>query len=86
MASGIFTTGFTKEEVLQIQAKAKKMVMDGKTVMSWGDSGTTVTKQFPIDVKEVLIECAYALKILDPETYGSPITRTRPQFNGARFS
>lgn len=70
MAQGLFTTGFSVAEVLQIQAKAKEMLMEGKTTMAWGDSGSTVSKQYPMPVKEVLEECAYALRVLDPATYG----------------
>jgi hypothetical protein len=69
MAHGLFITGFTVAEVLQIQAKAKQMLLEGKTVMSWGDSGTSVSKQFPMSVKETLEECAHALRVLDPATY-----------------
>jgi hypothetical protein len=69
MAQGLFTTGFTVAEVLAIQSRAKQMLMEGKTVMSWGDSGTSVTKQFPLTVKETLQECAFALRVLDPATY-----------------
>lgn len=70
MAQGLFVTGFSVAEVLQIQAKAKELLVEGKTVMAWGDSGSTVSKQFPMTVKEVLEECAYALRVLDPATYG----------------
>lgn len=70
MAQGLFITGFTVAEVLSIQEKAKQMLMEGKTVMSWGDSGTSVSKQFPMTVKETLEECAHALRVLDPATYG----------------
>jgi hypothetical protein len=70
MAQGLFITGFSVAEVLQIQSKAKELLLEGKTVMAWGDSGSTVTKQFPMPVKEVLEECAYALRVLDPATYG----------------
>ena len=70
MAQGLFVTGFTVAEVLQIQAKAKEFLMEGKTLMAWQDSGSTATKQFPMPVKEVLEECAYALRVLDPATYG----------------
>ena len=69
MAQGLFVTGFTVADVLAIQSKAKQMIMEGKTIMSWGDSGTSVTKQFPMTVKETLVECAYALGVLDPATY-----------------
>ena len=70
MAQGLFVTGFSVAEVLQIQAKAKEMLVEGKTVMAWGDSGSSVNKQFPMTVKEVLEECSYALRALDPATYG----------------
>ena len=70
MAQGLFTTGFSVAEVLQIQAKAKEMLLEGKTLMQWGDSGSTAVKQFTMPVKEVLEECACALRVLDPATYG----------------
>lgn len=70
MAQGLFTVGFTVAEVLSIQAKAKKMLMEGKTLMSWGDSGSNASKQFPMTVKETLEECAHALRVLAPGTYG----------------
>ena len=70
MAQGLFTTGFTVAEVLQIQSKAKELLLEGKTVMAWGDSGSTVSKQFPMSVKEVLDECKFALRVLDPASYG----------------
>ena len=34
-AKGLFTRGFTEGEVKQIQATAKKMLLEGKTLMSW---------------------------------------------------
>lgn len=70
MAQGLFITGFSVAEVLQIQSKAKEMLIEGKTIIAWGDSGSTVSKQFPMTVKEVLEECAFALRVLDPATYG----------------
>jgi hypothetical protein len=70
MAQGLFITGFSVAEVLQIQSKAKEMLVEGKTLMQWGDSGSTAVKQFAMPVKEVLEECAYALHVLAPETYG----------------
>ncbi len=70
MARGLFIVGFTVAEVLQIQAKAKEMLLEGKTLMSWGESGSTAGKQFAMPVSEVLEECAHALPLLDPETHG----------------
>jgi len=75
MARGLFVIGFTAAEVLQIQAKAKEMLHEGKTLMSWGESGSTATKQFAMPIREVLEECAHALPILDPETFGRPPRR-----------
>ena len=70
MAQGLFIVGFTVEEVQAIQAKAKQLLLEGKTIMSWSDSGSSVTKQFALTVRETLEECAHALRILDPATYG----------------
>ena len=69
--TGIFTTGFTIEEVQAIQSRAKALLLEGKTIMSWADNGTSTSKQFVMPVKEVLAECAYALRKLDPYTYGT---------------
>jgi len=72
MARGLFVTGFTVSEVLAIQRKAKDLLLEGKTLMNWSDSGTSAGKQFTMPVSEVLEECAYALRRLDPDTYGTP--------------
>ena len=70
MARGLFITGFTVAEVLAIQQRAKSLLMEGKTIMNWNDAETSVSKQFTMPVDQVLEECAYALKVLDPATYG----------------
>jgi len=70
MAKGLFTIGFTVAEIIAIQAKAKQFLLEGKTLMAWGESGSTATKQFPMTVAETLDECAHALRVLDPQTYG----------------
>ena len=75
MALGLFIVGFTVAEVVLIQSKAKQMLMEGKTLMSWADGGSNATRQFAMPVKEVLEECAFALRTLDPESYG-PRRRT----------
>ena len=72
MARGLFITGFTVAEVLAIQRRAKELLLEGKTVMNWNDADTSVSKQFPMTVSEVLEECGHALRILDPATYGKP--------------
>ena len=72
MARGLFITGFTISEVLAIQQRAKDMLMEGKTLMSWNEAGSSATKQFTLPVDQVLEECAHALRVLDPATYGRP--------------
>lgn len=83
MAQGLFTTGFTVAEVRAIQEKAKQLVLEQKTIMQWGEGGTSIQKQFPMSPEKVLEECRYALRRLDPETYGRNITRTRVSFEEA---
>ncbi|MBP7948908.1 MAG: hypothetical protein KA004_04570 [Verrucomicrobiales bacterium] len=79
MARGLFITGFTIVEVLAIQARAKALILEGKTIMNWNDADTSVSKQFTMPVDQVLEECAHALRALDPDTYG------RNRIAGASF-
>lgn len=70
-AKGLFTRGFTEGEVKQIQATAKKMLLEGKTLMSWNDGSTSVSKQFAMPVADVLDECAYALRYFERQAQAS---------------
>lgn len=74
MAKGLFTT-FPLAEVLAIQAKAKALVLEGKTLMGYADSGTSATRSFSMPPAEVLEECDYALRLLDPTMYGPAVAR-----------
>lgn len=75
MAKGLFIN-FTKEEVLAIQATAKALLLQGKTIMNYADSGTSAGKQFTMPIDQVLDECNYALLTLDPEnTQGARLIR-----------
>lgn len=69
-AKGLFTRGFTKAEVEKILASAKAQLMEGKTIMSWNDGGTSVTKQQVMPVTEVLEECQYALRYFERQETG----------------
>ena len=69
-AQGLFITGFTLDEVLAIQAQAKKDVLAGRDITSYGDGGKNVGKTRNLPVGQILAECAEALKALDPTTYG----------------
>lgn len=78
-AKGLFVRGFTADEVKAIQAKAKALLLEGKTIMSWNDGGgASVTKQMVMPVAEVLEECAYALKRLEPSSSSTPGENTAP--------
>jgi hypothetical protein len=63
-------------DIKEIVATALALLKQGKTMMEYGDSGTSVVKQFPMDINTVLIEARYALMVKDPQTYGS-IDRVR---------
>ena len=82
MARGLFIIGFTVSEVLAIQRRAKEFLLEGKTIMNWNDADTSVAKQFTMPVDQVLEECAHALRILDPATYGKPRTVAVSQVSG----
>jgi hypothetical protein len=73
MASGLFI-GLTECELLDIKAKAVAMITEGKTLMSYSDSGSSASKQFAMPPKEMLAEAMFALSRLDPATYGRRTT------------
>ena len=73
MASGIFI-GITECELLDIMAKALAMITEGKTLMSYSDSGSSASKQFAMRPKEMMQEAMFALSRLDPATYGRRVT------------
>ena len=53
----MFVTGFNVSEVLAIQQRAKALLLEGKTIMNWNDAETSASKQFVMEVGEVLEEC-----------------------------
>jgi len=79
-ASGIFI-GLAESDILAIRDKAVAMLKEGKTIMSYSDSGTNVNKQFVMPVKDVMLECKMALQQLDPETYGQRRTVIRSNWD-----
>ena len=78
-ATGCFLI-LSQNRIEQIADKAAELLLEGKTMMSYSDSGTTVNKQFPMDVQQTLIEARYALQVKDPNKYGA-IDRVRV-YNG----
>lgn len=79
MAQGLFVVGFTIDEVLAIQAKAKANLTAGVTQTSWTVGEASSGSVQPMGTVEVLDECRYALQQLDPVTYPK-ITRLKCDF------
>ena len=73
MASGLFI-GLTECELLDIKAKAVALITEGKTLMSYSDSGSSASRQMVMPAREMLAESLFALSRLDPATYGTRTT------------
>ena len=70
MASGIFI-GLEECELLAIRSKAVALITEGKTLMSYSDSGSSASRSFVMPAKEMLAESAFALYQLDPQQYAA---------------
>lgn len=70
----------TQAQIEAIRDKAVEQLTAGRVVMSYSDSGTSVSKSWPMDIQSVLVECRYALQVKDPQQYGA-IDRVRV-YNG----
>ena len=70
MARGLFI-GLTEDELLAIRAKAVTAITTGLNVVSYSDSGSSVSKQWALSPKEMLDEVGYALFQFDPQTYAA---------------
>ena len=69
-AQGLFI-GLTEDELLAIRAKAVSAIIQGLNIVSYSDSGSSVSKQWAIPPKDMLAEANYALYLLDPQQYAS---------------
>ena len=69
-ATGIFTI-LSVQDIEDIVARAVALLKEGKTMMEYTDSGTSVVKGWPIDITTVLVEARYALQLKDPQKYGA---------------
>ena len=63
-AEGIFV-GLPRATIEKMRDKAVELILQGKTIMSYGDGVNNASKQFAMPPKEVLQECRYALDKLD---------------------
>ncbi len=70
MAQGLFI-GLTECELLAIKERAVALITEGKTLMSYSDSGSSASRQMVLPAKEMLSEALFALSRLDPATYGA---------------
>lgn len=69
-AQGLFI-GLTEDELLAIRAKAVAAITQGLNVVSYSDSGSSVSKQWALPPKDMLAEANYALYLLDPQQYAN---------------
>jgi hypothetical protein len=63
-AIGIFV-GLPRATIEQLRDKAVALILEGKTIMSYGDGVTNASKQFAMPPQDMLNEAKYALLLLD---------------------
>ena len=69
MPSVDYSVGFTREEVEDILAIHKTELR--KTLASWSDSGSSVTRRRVDEIHVVIAACQDALRLLAPAEYPS---------------
>jgi hypothetical protein len=70
MAKGLFI-GLTEDELLAIKAKAVAAITQGLNVVSYSDSGSSVSKQWALPPAQMLEEACHALYVLDSQQYAA---------------
>lgn len=79
MAKGIFV-GLSESDLVAIRDTAVADIKSGRVITSYSDSGTSVSKQYAMPPKEMLGEAMYALRQLDPDTYGKAVRVIRTDY------
>ena len=74
-SSGIFI-GLTECELLAIRTKAVEAIIEGKNLMSYSDSGSSASKSWAMQPKEMLAEAQLALGLLDSQQYPGSVRMT----------
>jgi len=69
MSAVDYSIGFTREEVLEILDAHKAELK--KTLASWSDSGSSVTKRRIDEIHVVIAACQDALRKIAPAEFGS---------------
>lgn len=70
MATGLFIT-LSEAQLLKLRDNAFANLDAGTMVVSWSDSGTSVSHQISMNTERVLDEVNYALRSRWPDTYGA---------------
>jgi hypothetical protein len=70
MAKGLLI-GLNEDDLLAIRAKAVAAITQGLNVVSYSDSGSSVTKSWALKPDVMLDEANHALYILDPQQYAA---------------
>lgn len=60
----------SEQDILKIRETAMKLAREGKTTMQWSGEGVESTKQWVMDIENVLIETRIFLKTKNPAKYG----------------
>jgi len=83
--TGIFREGFSLAEVEGMLAIAKETFINngGEQIVSWSSAGNQATTRLTLTAAEMIKECVYALKLLDPENYPPDVERTAVSFHDA---
>lgn len=68
-AQGLFV-GLPRETIEAIRDKAVALILEGKTIMTYGNGATNVGKQWALPPAQMLQEANYALARLDGRTRG----------------
>lgn len=72
MAKGLFIT-FTETQLLELRDKAIAALSAGSQVVSWSDSGSSVSKTLTMQTDSILDEVNHALRLRWPATYGGKL-------------
>ena len=75
-AIGIFV-GLDRAVIISLRDRAVALILEGKTIMSYGDGVTSASKQFAMPPADMLNECKHALAMLD----GTMVRGLRTNYN-----
>ena len=71
---------WTEQELLCFRDTAKKLLLEGKTIMTYQGEGTGAGREFSMPPDQLLLEVTWALKSKLPTKYGFIATRARNWF------